>query len=99
MQAKKFGIEYFQRLKLINRFFCEKRPLIITICGSPSVGKSSFAQNLASRFNVSNVLQSDVIYEVNQTGMSFRRYFFLDAEKDGNITVHRIGSIWQTQCT
>eukprot|EP00210_Caulerpa_lentillifera_P000231 g225.t1 len=64
MQMKGFGIDYFQRLKLVNRFVCEKIPLIISICGAPFTGKSVLAQQLAAKCNLSNVLQTDLIYEM-----------------------------------
>lgn len=76
MQAKKFGMEYFTRLKLVNRFFCEKRPLIITVCGVPSIGKSTFAQQLAARFNLSTVLQTDLIYEASHISVQLKQMCF-----------------------
>lgn len=65
MKLKGFGNDYFQRLKLVNRFFCEKIPLIITICGAPFTGKSILAQQLAAKCNFPNVLQTDLVYEVS----------------------------------
>lgn len=39
---------------------------IINIC-FPCAGKSTFAQQLASRLNLPNVLQTDILYEVRQS--------------------------------
>jgi len=64
MRALGFGPEYFCRLKLVQTFFSEKRPLIITVCGTPCVGKSTLAQKLAERFNLPYVIPTDLLYKV-----------------------------------
>lgn len=66
MESKGFGAEYTKRYKMVNQFHQERRPLIIVVCGAPCTGKSSLAQQLASRFNMPNVLQTDMFYEVGQ---------------------------------
>ncbi|DBA83828.1 TPA: hypothetical protein ACH3X1_006347 [Trebouxia sp. C0004] len=67
MESKGFGAEYTKRYKMVNQFHQERRPLIIIVCGAPCTGKSSLAQQLASRFNMPNVLQTDMFYELLRT--------------------------------
>ncbi|GAB4819330.1 hypothetical protein N2152v2_006376 [Parachlorella kessleri] len=67
MRSKGFGDAFIKRYKMVNHFFQQKRPLIILICGSACTGKSTFAQQLASRLNLSNVLQTDILYELLRT--------------------------------
>lgn len=65
MKYKGFGDEFVVRYRMINKFFQEKRPLFIIVCGAPASGKSTLAQKLAERLNLSNVIQTDLIYTVN----------------------------------
>lgn len=67
MEGKGFGAEYKKRYKMVHQFHQERRPLIIIVCGAPCTGKSSLAQQLASRFNMPNVLQTDMFYELLRT--------------------------------
>eukprot|EP00884_Botryococcus_braunii_P006300 jgi/Botrbrau1/15671/Bobra.4_1s0053.2 len=64
MRSRGFGDEYVQRYKMVSQFFQQRRPLIILICGLPCTGKSTVAQQLASRLNLPNVLQTDIICEL-----------------------------------
>ncbi len=106
MRARGFGDDYVERYKMVTKFFQQRRPLIVLICGVPCTGmqllisqlhldhvylrgpkscgvacycsvkklvvrvsvsfagKSTLAQQLASRLNMPNVLQTDAIYEV-----------------------------------
>ncbi|KAK9863060.1 hypothetical protein WJX84_002161 [Apatococcus fuscideae] len=66
MHSRGFGDDYIRRYKMVTKFFQQKRPLIILLCGVSCTGKSTFAQQLASRLNLPNVLQTDVIYELLQ---------------------------------
>ena len=68
MRARGFGDEYIQRYRMMNAFQQQKRPLIILICGSASTGKSTLAQQLASRLNLPNVLQIDALRDLLQGG-------------------------------
>ncbi|PRW57326.1 P-loop containing nucleoside triphosphate hydrolases superfamily isoform 1 [Chlorella sorokiniana] len=64
LRKKGYGDEYVQRYQMVTRFFQQKRPLIVLIAGSACTGKSTLAQQLASRLNMPNVLQTDVLYEL-----------------------------------
>ncbi|EFN54896.1 hypothetical protein CHLNCDRAFT_8887, partial [Chlorella variabilis] len=67
LRQRGYGDEYVRRYQMVTRFFQQKRPLIILIAGSACTGapgKSSLAQQLASRLNLPNVLQTDVLYEL-----------------------------------
>ncbi|EIE20940.1 hypothetical protein COCSUDRAFT_54287 [Coccomyxa subellipsoidea C-169] len=64
MRARGFGDDYVERYKMVTKFFQQRRPLIVLICGVPCTGKSTLAQQLASRLNMPNVLQTDAIYEL-----------------------------------
>jgi hypothetical protein len=68
MRARGFGDEYIHRYRMMNRFQQAKRPLIVMVCGSAAVGKSGLAQALASRLNLPNVLQTDVLRDLMQGG-------------------------------
>lgn len=64
MRARGYGDEYIQRYRMMNTFQQQKRPLIILICGSACTGKSTLAQQLASRLNLPNVLQIDAFRDL-----------------------------------
>ncbi|KAK9909774.1 hypothetical protein WJX75_007283 [Coccomyxa subellipsoidea] len=64
MRARGFEDDYVERYKMVTKFFQQRRPLIVLICGVPCTGKSTLAQQLASRLNMPNVLQTDAIYEL-----------------------------------
>ncbi|KAK9831529.1 hypothetical protein WJX81_006265 [Elliptochloris bilobata] len=64
MRSRGYDDTYVQRYKMVTSFFQQRRPLIIMICGVPCTGKSTLAQQLASRLNLPNVLQTDIIYEL-----------------------------------
>jgi hypothetical protein len=68
MRARGFGDEYIDRYRMMNTFQQQKRPLIILICGSACSGKSTLAQQLASRLNLPNVLQIDAFRDLLQGG-------------------------------
>jgi hypothetical protein len=56
-----FGDDNVERFRMTMRFQQERRPLIVLIIGSACTGKSSLAQALASRLNLPNVLQTDML--------------------------------------
>ncbi|KAL4437565.1 hypothetical protein ABPG77_003546 [Micractinium sp. CCAP 211/92] len=64
LRQRGYGDDYVRRYQMVTRFFQQKRPLIILVAGSACTGKSSLAQQLASRLNLPNVLQTDVLYEL-----------------------------------
>ncbi|KAK9815940.1 hypothetical protein WJX72_012313 [[Myrmecia] bisecta] len=64
MRSRGFGDDFVRRYKLVTKFFQLRRPLIILICGASCTGKSTLAQQLASRLNLPNVLQTDIIYDL-----------------------------------
>lgn len=64
MQGAGFGNDYISRYQMVSRFFQQRRPLIILLCGAPCIGKSTIAQQLASVLNLPNVLQTDILYEL-----------------------------------
>ncbi len=68
MRSRGFGDEYIQRYRMMNAFQQQKRPLIILICGSACTGKSTLAQQLASRLNLPNVLQIDAFRDLLSGG-------------------------------
>ena len=40
MSSRGFGEEYIERYKMVSKFFQQRRPLIVLICGSPFTGKT-----------------------------------------------------------
>ena len=66
MRARGFGDEYVDRFRMVNKFQQQKRPLIILICGTACTGKSTLAQQLSSRLNLPNVLQTDALRDLLQ---------------------------------
>ena len=38
MQSRGFGNEYVHRYKMVTKFFQQRRPLIVLICGVPCTG-------------------------------------------------------------
>lgn len=48
----------------VQRFFQERRPLFVLITGPPRSYKTTIAKQLASRLNITNVIQTDVLEPV-----------------------------------
>lgn len=64
MEANGYGQPYIDCYRMVNHFFQQRRPLLFLICGAPFTGKSTLAQQLATRLNLPNVLQTDLIYQL-----------------------------------
>ncbi|XP_024400920.1 uncharacterized protein [Physcomitrium patens] len=67
MERRGYGAEYIERYKMMTRFHHQRMPLIILVCGTACVGKSTLATQLAQRLNLPNVLQTDMVYELLRT--------------------------------
>ncbi|GBG60787.1 hypothetical protein CBR_g12525 [Chara braunii] len=67
MRRRGFGDEYISRYQMMTRFHHLRVPLIVLVCGTACVGKSTIATQLAQRLNLPNVLQTDMIYELLRT--------------------------------
>ncbi|KAL3341890.1 hypothetical protein AABB24_026085 [Solanum stoloniferum] len=67
MERRGFGEEYINRYKMITRFHHTRVPLVILVCGTACVGKSTIATQLAQRLNLPNVLQTAMVYELLRT--------------------------------
>ncbi|XP_004235171.2 P-loop NTPase domain-containing protein LPA1 homolog 2-like [Solanum lycopersicum] len=67
MERRGFGEEYINRYKMITRFHHMRVPLVILVCGTACVGKSTIATQLAQRLNLPNVLQTAMVYELLRT--------------------------------
>ncbi|KAJ8747968.1 hypothetical protein K2173_014370 [Erythroxylum novogranatense] len=59
--------EYINRYKMMTRFHHQRVPLVILVCGTACVGKSTIATQLAQRLNLPNVLQTEMVYELLRT--------------------------------
>ncbi|WIA30378.1 hypothetical protein OEZ86_000464 [Tetradesmus obliquus] len=68
IRAKGFNEQYIDCYRMVTQFYQQRRPLCIIICGTAWTGKSTIAQQLASRINIPNVMQTDVIYELLRAG-------------------------------
>ncbi|XP_020535901.1 uncharacterized protein LOC105636435 isoform X2 [Jatropha curcas] len=67
MERQGYGEEYIRRYKMMTRFHHQRVPLVILVCGTACVGKSTIAAQLAQRLNLPNVLQTDMVYELLRT--------------------------------
>ncbi|XP_039690973.1 uncharacterized protein [Medicago truncatula] len=67
MERRGYGEEYVNRYKMMTRFHHQRVPLVILVCGTACVGKSTVATQLAQRLNLPNVLQTDMVYELLRT--------------------------------
>ncbi|KAG0570215.1 hypothetical protein M758_6G139700 [Ceratodon purpureus] len=67
MERRGYGAEYIERYKMMTKFHHQRLPLIILVCGTACVGKSTLATQLAQRLNLPNVLQTDMVYELLRT--------------------------------
>eukprot|EP00250_Pteridium_aquilinum_P035787 c9933_g1_i1 orf=188-1594(-) len=67
MERRGYGEEYINRYKMMTRFHHQRVPLVILVCGTACVGKSTVATQLAQRLNLPNVLQTDMVYELIRT--------------------------------
>ncbi|CAH1419647.1 unnamed protein product [Lactuca virosa] len=62
-----YGQEYINRYKTMTRFHHQRVPLVILVCGTTCVRKSTIATQLGQRLNLPNVLQMDMVYELLRT--------------------------------
>lgn len=67
MERRGYGAEYIERYKMMTRFHHQRTPLVILVCGTACVGKSTIATQIAQRLNIPNVLQTDMVYELLRT--------------------------------
>ncbi|KAJ6714670.1 P-LOOP CONTAINING NUCLEOSIDE TRIPHOSPHATE HYDROLASES SUPERFAMILY PROTEIN [Salix viminalis] len=67
MERRGYGEDYINRYKMMTRFHHQRVPLVILVCGTACVGKSTIATQLAQRLNLPNVLQTDMVYELLRT--------------------------------
>ncbi|KAG0575024.1 hypothetical protein KC19_VG311800 [Ceratodon purpureus] len=67
MERRGYGAEYIERYKMMTRFHHQRIPLVILVCGTACVGKSTIATQIAQRLNIPNVLQTDMVYELLRT--------------------------------
>ncbi|CAH1429844.1 unnamed protein product [Lactuca virosa] len=67
MERRGYGQEYINRYKMMTRFHHQRVPLVILVCGTACVGKSTIATQLGQRLNLPNVLQTDMVYELLRT--------------------------------
>ncbi|XP_061980027.1 uncharacterized protein LOC133700499 isoform X1 [Populus nigra] len=67
MERRGYGEEYINHYKMMTRFHYQRVPLVILVCGTACVGKSTIATQLAQRLNLPNVLQTDMVYELLRT--------------------------------
>ncbi|KAH7288858.1 hypothetical protein KP509_31G047000 [Ceratopteris richardii] len=67
MERRGFGEEYINRYKMMTRFHHQRVPLVILVCGTACVGKSTVATQLAQRLNLPNVIQVYMVYELIRT--------------------------------
>ncbi|XP_023753263.1 uncharacterized protein LOC111901619 isoform X1 [Lactuca sativa] len=67
MNWRGYGQEYISRYRMMTRFHHQRVPLVILVCGTACVGKSTIATQLAQRLNLPNVLQTDMVYELLRT--------------------------------
>ncbi|CAI9774978.1 unnamed protein product [Fraxinus pennsylvanica] len=67
MVRRGYREEYINRYKMMTRFHHQRVPLVILVCGTACVGKSTIATQLAQRLNLPNVLQTGMVYELLRT--------------------------------
>eukprot|EP00850_Spirogloea_muscicola_P018694 SM000174S03349 [mRNA] locus=s174:132010:135117:+ [translate_table: standard] len=68
MERRGFGPEYVSRYRMMTRFHQERVPLIVLVCGTACVGKSTIATQLAQRLNLPN---TEMVYELMRTAPDF----------------------------
>ncbi|ESQ31790.1 hypothetical protein EUTSA_v10004229mg [Eutrema salsugineum] len=67
MERRGYGEEYINRYNMMTKFHHQRVPLVILVCGTACVGKSTIATQLAQRLNLPNVLHTDMVYELLRT--------------------------------
>ncbi|XP_050387495.1 uncharacterized protein LOC126803801 [Argentina anserina] len=67
MEQRGYGEDYVKRYRMMTRFHHQRVPLVIIVCGTSCVGKSTIAAQISQRFNLPNVMQTDVVYELLRT--------------------------------
>lgn len=67
MERRGYGEEYISRYKMMTRFHHQRVPLVILVCGTACVGKSTISSQLAQRLNLPNVLKTEMVYELLRT--------------------------------
>ncbi|KAL7190920.1 hypothetical protein ACSBR2_023068 [Camellia fascicularis] len=64
IERRGYGEEYINCSKIMTRFHHQRVLLVILVCRTACVGKSTIATQLAQRLNLPNVLQTDMVYEL-----------------------------------
>lgn len=59
-----FSTSYLQRYLRVSEFVSQRVPLIVLLSGPPFELRRMLAQELASRLNMQNVQQSDLMYHI-----------------------------------
>jgi len=82
MKKYGYGDKHISLYKMMTKFHHKRVPLIILICGTRCIGKSTLATLLAERLNMSSVIQTNIVYELmndmantpSTEPICFRRY-------------------------
>jgi len=83
MKKYGYGDKHISLYKMMTKFHHKRVPLIILICGTRCIGKSTLATLLAERLNMSSVIQTNIVYElmndmantpISTEPICFRRY-------------------------
>jgi 2-phosphoglycerate kinase len=64
MAAKGYDATFTSRYRMMTRFHAERIPLVILLAGTPCMGKSNVAAQLAARLNLPTCIQTKSVYGV-----------------------------------
>ena len=59
-----YGVEVFNRYRMMHNFFRERIPLVIILAGTGCLGKRQIATNLSQQLNLPNALHSNLVTQV-----------------------------------
>ncbi|KAJ9526783.1 hypothetical protein QJQ45_017477 [Haematococcus lacustris] len=68
MAQRGFGPQHVECYRMVSSFMAARQPLIVLLCGAPWTGKSSIAQQLASRLNMPNIMRTSLIHDMMAAG-------------------------------
>eukprot|EP00850_Spirogloea_muscicola_P022122 SM000278S10009 [mRNA] locus=s278:117978:121103:+ [translate_table: standard] len=79
MERRGFGPEYVSRYRMMTRFHQERVPLIVLVCGTACVGKSTIATQLAQRLNLPN---TEMVYELIRTAPESKDELIVEFQRE-----------------
>lgn len=64
IQEHEYGKEAIERFKMMGRIYAKRNPFLIIIAGTFEMGKRTIVNQLTETFNISNILNTNIVDQV-----------------------------------